>query len=109
VIERRTKRRFLIDREARYRLLYGQHLAETGAARALNMSSSGIWMATDKMLTTGLPVEVSISWPALLGETCPLKLIVFGCVVRSTEEGAAVAIERYEFRTQGQHSFTVSA
>jgi hypothetical protein len=34
-----------------------------------------------------------------------MKLMIYGCVVRSNERGAAVAIERYEFRTQGSRSF----
>jgi hypothetical protein len=34
-----------------------------------------------------------------------MKLMIYGCVVRSNEKGAAVAIERYEFRTQGSRSF----
>jgi hypothetical protein len=31
-----------------------------------------------------------------------MKLMIYGCVVRSNERGAAVAIERYEFRTTGR-------
>ena len=33
---------------------------------------------------------------------CPLKLMLYGCVARSTDKGSAVIIERYEFRTQGK-------
>ena len=46
-----------------------------------------------------------MSWPVLLNDSCPMKLMIYGCVVRSNEKGAAVAIERYEFRTQGSRSF----
>lgn len=38
----------------------------------------------------------------LLNDSCPMKLVIYGCVVRSNDKGAAVAIERYEFRTQGR-------
>jgi hypothetical protein len=31
-----------------------------------------------------------------------MKLMIYGCVVRSNDKSAAVAIERYEFRTQGR-------
>ena len=99
--ERRGKRRFRIEQDVRYRLLYGHRIAETGSGRTLNMSSSGVWISTQTQLSPGLPVELSISWPALLNDVCPMKLMIYGCVVRSTETGAAVAIERYEFRTQG--------
>ena len=100
--ERRSKRRFVIEQEVRYKMLYGQRIAETGTGKTMNISSSGVWFTTENMLTTGMPVEISMNWPVLLNETCPMKLMIYGCVVRSNEKGAAVAIERYEFRTQGK-------
>jgi c-di-GMP-binding flagellar brake protein YcgR len=103
--ERRTKRRFQIDQEVRYKMLYGQRIAETGVGRTLNISSGGVWFTTENMLTSGMPVELSMNWPVLLNDSCPMKLMIYGCVVRSNEKGAAVAIERYEFRTQGSRTF----
>jgi hypothetical protein len=99
--DRRGKRRFQIEQEVRYRLLYGHRIAETGIGRTLNMSSSGVWLTTQTQLNPGLPVEISVNWPVLLNNFCPMKLMIYGCVIRSTENEAAVAIERYEFRTQG--------
>jgi hypothetical protein len=103
--ERRIKRRFQIDQEVKYKMLYGQRIAETGIGRTLNVSSGGVWFSTENMLTSGMPVELSMTWPVLLNESCPMKLMIYGCVVRSNERGAAVAIERYEFRTQGSRNF----
>jgi hypothetical protein len=103
--ERRTKRRFQIDQEVKYKMLYGQRIAETGVGRTMNISSGGVWFSTESMLTSGMPVELSMNWPVLLNDSCPMKLMIYGCVVRSNEKGAAVAIERYEFRTQGSRSF----
>jgi len=103
--ERRTKRRFQIDQEVKYKMLYGQRIAETGVGRTVNISSGGVWFSTENMLTSGMPVELSMNWPVLLNDSCPMKLMVYGCVVRSNEKGAAVAIERYEFRTQGSRTF----
>ncbi len=100
--ERRLKRRFQIEQEVRYKMLYGQRIAETGTGKTSNISSSGVWFTTDSMLTTGMPIELSMNWPVLLNDSCPMKLMIYGCVVRSNEKGAAVAIERYEFRTQGR-------
>ena len=100
--ERRMKRRFQIEQEVRYKMLYGQRIAETGVGRSLNISSGGVWFSTETMLTAGMPVELSMNWPVLLNDSCPMKLMIYGCVIRSTERGAAVAIERYEFRTQGR-------
>ena len=107
--ERRTKRRFQIDQEVKYKMLYGQRIAETGVGRTLNISSGGVWFSTESMLTSGMPVELSMNWPVLLNDSCPMKLMIYGCVVRSNEKGAAVAIERYEFRTQGSRSFQQTA
>ena len=107
--ERRLKRRFQIEQEVRYKMLYGQRIAETGTGKTLNISSSGVWFTTENMLTTGMPVEVSMNWPVLLNDSCPMKLMIYGCVIRSNDKGAAVAIERYEFRTQGSRSFQPAA
>ena len=103
--DRRTKRRFQIEQDVRYKMLYGQRIAETGTGRTMNISSGGVWFSTENMLTSGMPVELSMSWPVLLNDSCPMKLMIYGCVVRSNEKGAAVAIERYEFRTSGSRSF----
>ena len=103
--ERRSKRRFQIDQEVKYKMLYGQRIAETGVGRTMNISSGGVWFSTESMLTSGMPVELSMNWPVLLNDSFPMKLMIYGCVVRSNEKGAAVAIERYEFRTQGSRSF----
>ena len=103
--ERRIKLRFRIDQEVKYKMLYGQRIAETGIGRTTNISSGGVWISTESMLTSGLPVELSMNWPVLLNDSCPMKLMIYGCVVRSNEKGAAVAIERYEFRTTGARTF----
>lgn len=100
--ERRTKRRFHIEQDVKYKMLYGQRIAETGSGKTVNISSGGVWFTTETMLTAGMPVELSMGWPVLLNDSCPMKLMIYGCVIRSNERGAAVAIERYEFRTQGR-------
>jgi c-di-GMP-binding flagellar brake protein YcgR len=102
--ERRMKQRFDIAEEVRYKMLYGQRLAETGSGRTLNISSGGVWFTTENALMVGMPIELSMSWPVLLNDSCPMKLMIYGCVTRSNEKGAVVAIERYEFRTQGSRA-----
>ncbi len=44
---------------------------------------------------------MAVNWPAMLGDTCAMKLEIFGWVVDSEPGSAAVKIERYEFRTRG--------
>ena len=103
--ERRMKRRSPVEQEVRYKMLYGQRIAENGIGKTANMSSSGVWFNTTSQLAAGMPIEISMNWPVLLNDTCAMKLMIYGCVVRSSEKGAAVSIERYEFRTQGMRAF----
>ena len=103
--DRRTKRRFQIEQEIRYKMLYGQRIAETGTGKTINISSGGVCFTTETMLTPGMPIELSMNWPVLLNDSCPMKLMIYGCVIRTGDKGAAVAIERYEFRTQGSRNF----
>ena len=107
--DRRQKRRFRIEQDVRYKMLYGQRVAETGAGKTTNISSGGVCFTTDNMLSIGIPVELSMNWPVLLNQNCPLKLMIYGCVVRSNDEGSAIMIERYEFRTQGKGARRVEA
>jgi hypothetical protein len=99
-LDRRSKRRSTIEQGVRYRLIYGSRVTESGAGRTANISSNGIWFTTDRVLGSGLLVELSMSWPILLNDVCPMKLMIYGCIVRSGPAGAALSIERYEFRTQ---------
>ena len=105
--ERRTKRRFQIEQEVKYKTICGLRIAETGVGRTVDISSGGVWFSTENMLTRGMPMELSMTWPVLLNESCPMKLMIYGCVVRSNERGTAVAIETYEFRTQGSRNFQI--
>ena len=107
--ERRIKRRFHIVQEVKYKMLYGQRIAETGTGKTINISSGGVWFTTENTLTPGMPVELSMNWPVLLNDSCPMKLMIYGCVIRTNDRGAAVAIERYEFRTQGSRNFQAAA
>jgi PilZ domain len=98
--EQRSKRRYAIEREVKYRLLSGHQIAETGSGKTLNISSSGVSFTTEQSLQVGSILELSVSWPALLNNSCAMKLMVFGRIVRSASGIAAMTIERYEFRTQ---------
>jgi len=45
--ERRQKQRFPLEHEVRYKMLYGQRIAETGTGMTANISSGGLWMSTE--------------------------------------------------------------
>jgi hypothetical protein len=99
--DRRASDRFPIEREIRFRVLSKKAGDDAGVGRTINMSSSGVLFTTDKTLLPGKRLEVSVSWPAQLDNTCPLKLVARGRVVRYEPGMAAIEIQQYEFRTQG--------
>ena len=103
--ERRTKRRFRISQDVCYKILYGRRFGETGRGRTINISSSGLWLSTETMLASRMAVELKVTWPVLLNNSCPMTLVIYGSVVHSNDKGAAVAIERYEFHTRGLSGF----
>lgn len=101
-IERRTKFRFPIHREFRYKLLEDKTMVAAGGGETLDIASSGVGLFVDQQLPMGAFIEISISWPVLLDESCPMRLIVFGRIVRSEGRMAACTIDKYEFRTQAR-------
>lgn len=100
--ERRIKYRFPLTREVRYKLLEDNTIVAAGRGETLDLSSGGVGIAVDQSLAPGAFIELSISWPVLLHENCPMRLIVFGRVVRSEGSRAACTIDKYEFRTQAR-------
>ncbi len=99
--DRRMADRFPLERDARFKVLDTRATPETGTCRTINMSSRGILFSTRGRLCEDTRLELALSWPALLNDTCPLKLVAQGRIVRSNEREAAIEIERYDFRTQG--------
>jgi hypothetical protein len=100
--ERRTKFRFPLQRELRYKLLEDDTIIASGSGETVNVSSGGVGLTVDQPLAVGAFVELSISWPVLLDASCPMRLIVFGRVVRTWENRCACTIDKYEFRTQAR-------
>jgi hypothetical protein len=102
--ERRTRNRFPIERELRYKILGArENIIQVGLGKSLNMSSSGVLFTTESMLLEGQVVELAVSWPALLDNVLPLKLIARGRLIRADGTQAAMAIETYEFKTRGSN------
>jgi hypothetical protein len=71
----------------------------SGNGSTVNMGSGGVAFATQHMLKPGNFVELSIHWPVLLDDSCPMRLIVFGRVLRAQNNAAVCSIDKYEFRT----------
>ncbi len=102
--ERRGALRFPIDQQVRYKV-FARRAVEAGCGRTVNMSSTGILFTAERVLAPGERVELSVNWPAYLDQKHPLKLVAAGRVVRASNGTAAMAIDRYEFRTQGAAPF----
>jgi c-di-GMP-binding flagellar brake protein YcgR len=98
--DRRASVRFPIEQDVRYKV-FNRNAIEIGSGKTINMSSNGVLFTTERTLVPGERVEVAVNWPAHLDNKCPLKLVTTGRVVRSEPGVAAIAIDRYEFRTQG--------
>jgi hypothetical protein len=101
-IERRAKVRFPLQRELRYKLLEGEATIASGAGATCDMSSGGVAFTTDRPLAMGAFIEISISWPRALDDGCPMRLIVFGKVLRSGVHRSVCTVEKHEFRTQAR-------
>ena len=98
--DRRAKRRYPLDLPVQYKIMKNYLVIGTGTGTTLDMSSNGISFASAEPVKAGSYLEMSVSWPVLLNEACPLKLVVFGKVVRSGGQVVAVRMDRHEFRTQ---------
>lgn len=98
-IERRTKLRFAVNREMRYKLLDNEKIVATGQGETVDISSGGVAFRADADLAAGNYIELSISWPALLDDSCPMRLVVYGRVVRRADALVASTVEKWEFRT----------
>jgi hypothetical protein len=105
--ERRSKLRFALTRELRYKLLEDEKIIATGSGETVDMSSGGIAFRTTAALAAGNYIELSISWPKLLDDTCPMRLVVYGRVVRLSDPLVACTVEKWEFRTGSRHTTPV--
>ena len=68
--------------------------------KVLDISSKGVRFTTESALKPGTRLELSIDWPVRLNDSCLLKLMIYGCVIRSDQNAAVIKIEHYEFRTR---------
>jgi hypothetical protein len=101
MIDRRTKTRFQIRRELRYKLRGKGGFSKSGVGSTVDISSRGVAFSTDSPLVAEAPVELSISWPALLDDVHPIRLTIVGRILRVRGRNAVCTVDKYEFRTQG--------
>jgi hypothetical protein len=97
--ERRSKVRYPLQMPVSFRAL--DRSGVSGAGRADNMSSEGIWVISEDQPNVGAQLEVRVQWPSLLDGRIPLQLITVGEVARRSRSGFAVLFRQHQFRTMG--------
>jgi len=100
--DRRSKHRFAIQRDLHFKVLERERVVSTGAGRTIDISSVGVAFAAAGHFKPGALVQLSVSWPVLLDETCRMQLMIVGRVVRTAKQDVACTIDHYEFRTQAK-------
>ena len=108
-LDRRENNRFPVRAEVRYRVFQSKAVQLVGAGKTVDFSSVGVLFTTSEPLPTGQLVEISVTWPARLNETCLLQFVAAGRIVRADAAKAAMRIERYEFRTLSSAAITAGA
>ncbi|HJT86350.1 MAG TPA: PilZ domain-containing protein [Bryobacteraceae bacterium] len=97
--ERRSGRRYRLALTVEYRFFRHRQI-EMGRGSTVNLSSDGILFESASALPVGSKIELSIAWPARLGNSVGLSLAVSGRTVRVHGNLTAVRILGYVFRTR---------
>ena len=97
----RADRRYPLAADVAYRFL-GDYVTSAGHGYSINMSSSGILIATDTALPVGVPIALQITWPAKPDRIFVLILHVRGRTLRCTGNQTAIAIAGYQFGPRRQ-------
>ena len=100
--DRRGKIRFPMQREVRYKVLKDGATLDSGNGHTIDMGSGGVLFQVERDLAEGAFIQLSVSWPVLLDDSCPMRLVIFGRVLRSIGHRCACSIDKYEFRTQAR-------
>ena len=106
--ERRASVRFPLALDVRYTVAGRRGSMESGSGRTIDLSSSGLRLATVRPLPVGQRVDVSIDWPVLLDGRVQLQLVATGIVAWSRGTKTALRIQRHQLRTRGVEVITVS-
>src|SRR5438552_18804661 len=94
--DRRAKRRYPLELPVQYKIMKNYLVTGTGSGNSLDLSSGGIAFTSSEPLKVGCYLELAVSWPVLLNQSCPLKLVASGRVVRSDYNRTAISLDRYE-------------
>jgi hypothetical protein len=91
-----------MQRDVRYKVLKDGVPHQAGNGHTIDMGSRGVSVNVETDLATGAFIQLSVSWPVLLDDRCPMRLVIFGRVLRSEGGRCACTVDKYEFRTQAR-------
>ena len=99
--ERRRHRRFPTVIDAKW-------IAEgiRGTAAVHNLSSGGVFLKPERVMSIGAEITVVIDWPAAVSGRGSLALVIEGRVVRSDDAGTAIAIRQHEWKLNSPQPVT---
>jgi hypothetical protein len=99
--DRRLQRRYPLELDLEFKIMEDDKVVSTGAGRTENISSGGVLFHAREGVPIGPQVELSVRWPAVLGNAPFLELRISGRLVRNDAYGLAMRMSRYHFEKLG--------
>ncbi|HLY19340.1 MAG TPA: hypothetical protein VKR61_19070 [Bryobacteraceae bacterium] len=99
--DRRLQRRYPLELDLEYKIIKNDQVISTGFGRVENISSGGVLFRPVEGVPNGSNVELSVRWPAVLGNAPFLELCISGRLVRNDAKGVAIRMNRYHFEKLG--------
>jgi len=89
-----------------FRTLHKRMVPYEGTGQTLNISSSGVSFAADRVFSVGTALELKIEWPIQRGDQLPLILVVIGRVARSSAEQSGLKARKtsLQLRSDAHHA-----
>jgi hypothetical protein len=106
--ERRSARRYPLKLDLTYSISETRAM-QTVAGATSDLSSRSILFTAEALPPVGSMIEAQIAWPVQIGGEHPLRLVVFGPVLKRDTRGAVMLIKRYGFASEGAGQGTGSA
>jgi hypothetical protein len=96
--DRRVQTRYPIELDLEYKIVKSGLTAGSGLGKTGNISSQGILFHPEEPVPVGQHVQLSIRWPAAMGNEPFIELWAYGRIVRSDPDGTAVQLSRHHFQ-----------
>jgi len=100
--ERRLHQRYPITLDVEYEVPGGNGVRLIGFGRTVNISSRGVLLEISDPLPNRCRIRLSINWPFFLGGSIPLKLVMYGNIVRVAGNTIVVRVTGHTFHTAGR-------